>query len=440
MAKRKKITKGTVSFILKVKKANLEELAPLYLRYSIYSSPKDYSLKKNILPLNWDDDDKEPTFISKPIAKKLDSSINYNQFCTSSEVNDIIALMNAVEVQIKDIEHVIELEGLELSSSFVVHKLKELRGDTTIEVSEKENDPIFTTYMYDFIQNNKGKKKASTLKVYGTVHNMVVAYEKSSLRQYKISEVDYDYIKGLCEYLVSLNCLNSTINRRIRHVKGFVKEAMKQGYTINNTYLNYNWSEDELEVLALTQEELKSIEDLDLCDNPRLEKVKDIFLFSCYTGLRHSDLKVLNKANIKGDFIKLTAVKTMALQAIPLIGKSRSLIDKYKSADSDLLFPVPSLQKINEYVKEVAKLSEIDSIVEKVRYSGAERIVTVAPKHDLVTIHCARRTFVTLSLELGMSAEEVMPITGHKDYKNFKRYHHLTEKRAKEAILQAWES
>lgn len=420
-------------------KANSEGLAPLYLRYSINSLPKDYSLKINILPLNWDDDDKEPTFISKPIAKKLDPSIKYNKFCTSSEINDIIAAMNEVEVQIKDIEHVIELEGLEFSSLLVINKLKELRGDVTIEVNEKDNDPIFTEYMYDFVQNNKGKKKASTLKVYGTVHNMVVAYEKSRLRRYKISEVDYDYIKGLCEYLVKINCLNSTINRRIRHVKGFVKDAMKQGYIVNNTYLNYNWSEDELEVLALTQEELKSIEDLDLSDKPRLEKVKDIFLFSCYTGLRYSDLKVLNKANIKGDFIKLTAVKTMSLQAIPLIGKSRSLIDKYKSDDSDLLFPVPSLQKINEYVKEVAKLADIGSIIEKVRYSGAERIITVVPKHDLITIHCARRTFVTLSLELGMSAEEVMPITGHKDYKNFKRYHHLTEKRAKEALITAWE-
>lgn len=73
------------------------------------------------------------------------------------------------------------------------------------------------------------------------------------------------------------------------------------------------------------------------------------------------------------------------------------------------------------------------------RFSGVKEVVEYRPKYQMITAHVARKTFVTLSLELGMQAEEVMRITGHKDYKSFKRYVNITEKRAKVALLSAWE-
>lgn len=119
--------------------------------------------------------------------------------------------------------------------------------------------------------------------------------------------------------------------------------------------------------------------------------------------------------------------------------KAKQYIEKYDTNKSDFVFPVASSQKFNEYIKRACERAEINEIIQKVRYSGAKQVVEESPKHKLISAHTARKTFVTLSLELGMKAEEIMPITGHKDYKSFKRYVNLTEKRAKEALLNAWD-
>lgn len=71
MSKRKKITAGSISFILKTTKINTDGFAPIYLRYSYKGIPKEYSLGKSILPINWDDEEKEPIYVPKPIAKKV---------------------------------------------------------------------------------------------------------------------------------------------------------------------------------------------------------------------------------------------------------------------------------------------------------------------------------------------------------------------------------
>ena len=76
--------------------------------------------------------------------------------------------------------------------------------------------------------------------------------------------------------------------------------------------------------------------------------------------------------------------------------------------------------------------------IKQTRFKGSERIETVEPKHKLITTHTARRTFVTLSLEKGMRPETVMSITGHKNYKNFKRYIKLTDKVKKIEMKRIW--
>ena len=84
------------------------------------------------------------------------------------------------------------------------------------------------------------------------------------------------------------------------------------------------------------------------------------------------------------------------------------------------------------------KSAGINDPVEIVRFKGSERVPIIYPKHQLISMHTGRKTFVTLSLEKGMSAEEVMAITGHSDYKSFKRYVKITEARSKVVMAKAW--
>jgi integrase len=78
-----------------------------------------------------------------------------------------------------------------------------------------------------------------------------------------------------------------------------------------------------------------------------------------------------------------------------------------------------SNQKLNEYVKELCKLAEITESTEIIRYRGATRIAKIYPKYELISAHTGRKTFVTISLEMGIPAEVVMKVTGHSDYKSF---------------------
>src|SRR5690606_17622483 len=109
MSKRKKITLGSINFILKTKKPSIEGLAPIFLRYSYKGQPKEFSVGKSILPLNWDDEAKEPIYISKPIAKKLAPEIRYSLLLNTADVQDIISVFNDLELKIKSIESTLEI-------------------------------------------------------------------------------------------------------------------------------------------------------------------------------------------------------------------------------------------------------------------------------------------------------------------------------------------
>ena len=100
--------------------------------------------------------------------------------------------------------------------------------------------------------------------------------------------------------------------------------------------------------------------------------------------------------------------------------------------------PLISNQNLNYSIKDLCKLAGIDKSIEIVRFSGKKRLVTVYSKYELIHYHTELKTFVTLSLEKGMSAEETMTITGHTDYKSFKRYVNVTEKRKKVIMLKTW--
>src|SRR5690606_24703110 len=86
----------------------------------------------------------------------------------------------------------------------------------------------------------------------------------------------------------------------------------------------------------------------------------------------------------------------------------------------------------------LCQLAEIDEPIEIVRSKGAISEANVYPKWELISCHSSRKTFVTLSLERGMKAEEIMPITGHKSYESFKRYLNVTKDASKTALLNAW--
>ena len=236
---------------------------------------------------------------------------------------------------------------------------------------------------------------------------------------------------GLLDYQLylqkKLKFKNSTILKNFSFLKWFLRWALRKGHHKNNSFELFNPKLKVVrkKIIFLTQDELK---DLKQCSIPAekqyLERVRDIFLFQCYTGLRYSDVENLKKTDIKENFIEITTVKTSDNLTIELNNHSKAIILKYEDEiyKYNKAFPVITNQKMNEYLKELAEIAEIDEPIRETYYKGNERIDEVTPKHALLSSHAGRRTFICNALALGIPPQVVMKWTGHSDYKAMKPY------------------
>ena len=237
--------------------------------------------------------------------------------------------------------------------------------------------------------------------------------------------------KGLFEYQIflqnELKFKNSTILKHFSFLKWFLRWATKKEYNSNNAYSFYKpkLKSTQKKIIFLTQNELKKLKEYKISEQKKyLERVRDVFLFQCYTGLRYSDVANLKKSDIKDGFIEITTVKTADSLIIEFNKFSKAIIDKYTETvfDDNLALPVITNQKMNEYLKELAELAEINEPIRETYYIGNKRIDEITPKYALIGTHAGRRTFICNALSLGIPVNVVMKWTGHSDYKAMKPY------------------
>lgn len=223
------------------------------------------------------------------------------------------------------------------------------------------------------------------------------------------------------------NMRNSTIGKQMGFLKWFLKWAKKKGYNENNDFETYKpkLKTTQKKVIFLTWEELTQLREFEIPEQKKyLDRVRDVFLFQCFTGLRYSDVFNLKRTDVKENYIEVTTVKTADSLVIELNDFSRKILEKYKDIhfEKDKVLPVITNQKMNDYLKELAELAEINDPVRETYYKGNERIDVVTPKYSLLGTHAGRRTFICNALSLGIPPHVVMKWTGHSDYKAMKPY------------------
>ena len=255
---------------------------------------------------------------------------------------------------------------------------------------------------------------------------------KNHLKNFR-SELSFDFFdeEGLTEYVQYLREVremrNSTIGKQLSFLKWFLRWSFKQGMHSNNAYDTFKpkLKDTQKKIIFLTWEELNKLQEFKIPPTKQaLERVRDVFLFQCFTGLRYSDVFNLRRSDIKGDHIEVTTVKTSDSLIIELNDHSRAILEKYKDVEfeNDKALPVITNQKMNDYLKELAELAEINEPVRQTYYKGNERIDEVTPKYALLGTHAGRRTFICNALALGIPPQVVMKWTGHSDYKAMKPY------------------
>ena len=222
---------------------------------------------------------------------------------------------------------------------------------------------------------------------------------------------------GLTEYVEYLrdkkNLRNSTIGKQIGFLKWFLRWAFKKGRHNNNAFESFKpkLKNTQKKVIFLTWDELNKLRDYKISATKQyLERVRDVFLFTCFTGLRYSDVYNLKTSDIKDNHIEITTVKTADSLIIELNNHSKSILEKYKEVhfENNKVLPVITNQKMNDYLKELAELAEINEPVGETYYKGNQRIDEVAPKYALLGTHAGRRTFICNALSLGIPPQVVM--------------------------------
>lgn len=246
--------------------------------------------------------------------------------------------------------------------------------------------------------------------------------------------------------LIAKGLSNNYVFKSMKDIRTFLNWATRKGYNKNTAYVSYQQrfhdetkSDSTVNLFALTDEELAAIMAFPT-HRAAIDRARDIFLFSCFTGLRFSDVIGLRWSNIDGDMLDCTAQKTNHRQRFALATEALRIIAKYPKSPDEAdprVFPQISNQKYNAHLKEVGKLAGMtgDWITEK--QSGREKTREVRPKYELLTSHVARRTFVTMCLRKGMSPEDISAVTGHTTADMMMKYVKFDDesKREKMSIL-----
>jgi integrase len=280
-----------------------------------------------------------------------------------------------------------------------------------------------------WIEAAKGDKSASTVKAYGTFRGHLLAYAKSRRLRLEFANVDINFYEGFKTYLLrTVKLGNASANNQIKNLKTFLGATFDQGVHEFAHYRKFRKMEaDEPEVVYLTAQEKARIAKLPLEHLPRLAVTRDVFLFECETGLRFSDVQALRPDQVGSGHLLVTTKKTAQRLKVPLSPLAQQILSRYTGRADGRALPVKTNQSTNKDLKVIAKLARVDAPTTTTTHKGNERAETTQPKHELVSSHTARRTFVTLALEGGMRPETVMAITGHTDYKMLRRYLKITE-------------
>ena len=246
-------------------------------------------------------------------------------------------------------------------------------------------------------------------------------------------EFYYNYV----EYLRNLGLADNTIGKKIQTLKTVLHSATAENLNTNNNFTLKRFktlSEDTINVY-LNQNEVQQLYNHDFSKNTRLERVRDLFIVGCWTGIRFGDLTQLTPEKIDGKFISITQNKTGEDVVIPIHPSVKEILKKYDGVLPNKI----SNQKFNDYLKEACKIADIDSIVMKKEKNNNMKYDKKYYKYELVASHTARRTFCTNAYEMDIPTLTIMAISGHRTEKSFLKYLKMTSKTHAKKMLKVWE-
>ena len=408
--------KRNIIFTLESRKKDgvlIVENVPIRMRVNFASKRIEFTTGYRIDAAKWDTDKQR---VRNGCTNKLKQS--------ASEIN---ASLLGYYTEVQEIFKKFEVEEIMPTPEQIKEAFNALHKPIEEEVKPRKSTPNAFYKVFDDFVRDCGRQNDwtdSTYEKFAAVKNHLMNFRDG---------LTFDFFdeKGLNDYVTYLRDVkemrNSTIGKQLSFLKWFLRWAFRKGVHQNNAYDSYKpkLKSTQKKIIFLTWEELNKLREFEIpAAKQALDRVRDVFLFQCFTGLRYSDVFNLRRSDIKGDHIEVTTVKTSDSLIIELNNHSKAILDKYKDVafEDDKVLPVITNQKMNDYLKELAELAGINEPVRQTYYRGNERIDEVTPKYALLGIHAGRRTFICNALALGIPPQVVMKWTGHSDYKAMKPY------------------
>ena len=281
---------------------------------------------------------------------------------------------------------------------------------------------VYDKFMTEKINDKTDKANStSTIKRYEYNKKLLQDFEESKDVKLNFNQIDKKFYNTFINYCTNTkNHSTNTLSRNIGLFKTFMNWAVLNRYTYKLDFQEFkNIKKEITDEVALSKEQVVEIFNFDFSNNQRLERVRDLFVFGCFTGMRYSNYSKMKKNDIIDSHIKVRDVKDNRKQLnIPLNDYSSYLLKKY-----DYRLPEISNQKFNEYIKEVIKIVGYTENIKKTSKLGNEIIETVTPFYERISSHTARRSFITIMKTEKVPDKIIMGFTGHKSLEVFNQYY-----------------
>ncbi|MCC7379920.1 MAG: Tyrosine recombinase XerD [Bacteroidetes bacterium ADurb.BinA245] len=382
-------------FYLKKPKGYVSGPAPIYLRLTVSGQRAEMSTGKECLPERWNS--------VAGLAKG-----------NTEEVKSLNAYLSILQGKLHQYHNQLLATGETITAETLKNKVsgKSERARSLVKIFQDHNNQIETLLNDEFAPGTLERYKTS-LK-----HTVNFLKWKFRVSDIDIRRIDHAFITEYEFYLRSVRkCNNNTAVKYIKNFGKIIRICIANGWLDKNPFSNYKSKVKEVERAFLVEEEMQVLASKEFVTE-RLNQVKDIFLFSCFTGLAYIDVKKLTKNNITigidGEkWIYTNRQKTDTRSNIPLLPMAEEIIAKYKEHPQCLnegkLLPVLSNQKMNAYLKEMADVCGINKEL---------------------TFHIARHTFATtVTLTNGVPIESVSKMLGHKNLRTTQHYAKILDRK-----------
>lgn len=416
------------SFVLKDK--NAKGKTPIFLLFSFEGQRIKISTKESIEPEYWN-------FKKQRVMQTLEVP-------NHQEINNNL---NIIERRAHEIyENIVEecaLSGRRL-------KPDDLKPDfykflfTDDSLSQNQEKLSFFEYFERLIRIRFENKKVGdkSIFIYRRAFSLLWDFQYDTNERVAFERFNLEFSIKFRKYLEEqMGFSPNTIQKHFKVIRMVLNTAETDNYIVNKQYKSNDFMPGGEEVfdIALTYEEVEALRKYDFSQNKRIEKVRDLFVVGCFTGLRFSDLSELGKEHLNGNFFTIVQKKTKKKNPlpinIPILEPVREILEKYSyKLPNDI-----SNQKMNEYLKEMAKETNLFNELVTYNRTKAGKAETVSnPRHQEITTHTARRTYCTMCYNIGIPTHAIMMVSGHKTEKAFLRYLKVTDKEHAKRSAEIW--